>query len=253
MLQAKSWALITGAQGGIGQALVKEFVGKGFNVIAADIIKDSQTFAAYDNVISLVLDLECFVNDEGYAKKIHQQVQKITESTGITVLINNAAVQILARTEDFTRQQWLRSFNVNLHAPFFLVQTFLSSLKKNSGSVVNISSIHATQTKQEFVAYATTKAAISSLTKNLALDIGADVRVNAIEPAAISTDMLLAGFEGREEAYKDLELFHPMGRIGTPEEIAKLAYFLASDEAGFLHGACISASGGIQGCLSDPK
>jgi NAD(P)-dependent dehydrogenase (short-subunit alcohol dehydrogenase family) len=131
-------------------------------------------------------------------------------------------------------------------------QLFIDDLKKNSGSIVNISSIHATQTKKEFVAYATTKAALSSLTRNMVLDLGNQVRINAIEPAAIATDMLKAGFIGKEEKFQQLEKYHPIGRVGTPIEVAKLAVFLSSDDAGFVQGACISASGGISGCLSDP-
>jgi NAD(P)-dependent dehydrogenase (short-subunit alcohol dehydrogenase family) len=167
-------------------------------------------------------------------------------------LINNAAVQILGETKNLTRTQWFTSFNVNLHAPFFLSQLFLDHLSKNKGAIVNISSIHATQTKKEFVAYATTKAALSAMTRNMVLDIGNLVRLNAIEPAAIATEMLKAGFDGQVERYKQLEDFHPMRRVGTPTEVAKLAVFLSSEEAGFVQGACISASGGIQGCLSDP-
>ncbi|WP_257973227.1 SDR family NAD(P)-dependent oxidoreductase [Vibrio parahaemolyticus] len=151
-----------------------------------------------------------------------------------------------------SREQWQSSFNVNLTAPFFLSQLFLDDLERTHGSIVNISSIHATQTKKEFVAYATTKAALSSMTRNMVLDLGNKVRINAIEPAAIATDMLKAGFEGKEDKFRQLEAFHPIGRVGTPEEVAKLAVFLSSDEAGFVQGACISASGGISGCLSDP-
>ncbi|NKF50078.1 SDR family oxidoreductase [Shewanella sp. WXL01] len=245
----KKWALITGALGGIGQALVKEYVNKGFSVIATDI---KQPVGSVENVEFIELDLAELARSDEYTKSFYRRVQQFTQGQSICVLVNNAAVQTLAHSSKLDRKQWQSSFDVNLTAPFFLSQLFLDDLAKNSGSIVNISSIHATQTKKEFVAYATTKAALSSMTRNMALDLGDKVRVNAIEPAAIATEMLKAGFEGKEDKYSQLEAYHPIGRIGTPEEIAKLAVFLSSDDAGFVQGACISASGGIRGCLSDP-
>lgn len=245
----QKWALITGALGGIGKALTKEYVTAGYHVVATDIKNgDINT----PNVYFLPLDLEKFVLEEVYAAEFYQNVSSITNGNGISCLVNNAATQILADTGKITRRQWNASLNVNLSAPFFLSQLFLKDLEQNNGAIVNISSIHATQTKKQFVAYATTKAALSSMTRNMVLDIGNRIRINAIEPAAIATEMLKAGFSGKEELYKQLERFHPIGRVGTPEEIAKLALFLSSDEAGFIQGACISASGGIHGCLSDP-
>lgn len=245
----QKWALITGALGGIGKALTKEFVTAGYHVIATDIKNgDINT----PNVYFLPLDLEKFVLEEVYAAEFYNKVNILTNKVGISCLINNAATQILADARDLTRRQWNMSLNVNLSAPFFLSQLFFEDLKNNSGSIVNISSIHAIQTKKQFVAYATTKAALSALTRNMVLDLGRAVRINAIEPAAIATEMLKAGFADKDELYKQLEDFHPMGRVGTPEEIAKLALFLSSDDAGFIQGACISASGGIHACLSDP-
>ncbi|WP_335918102.1 SDR family oxidoreductase [Shewanella algae] len=246
----QKWALITGALGGIGKALTKEFVTAGYHVIATDIKNDEVNTP---NVYFLPLDLEKFVFEEVFAAEFYNKVNILTNNVGINCLINNAATQILADVRDVTRQQWNMSLNVNLSAPFFLSQLFFEDLKNNGGSIVNISSIHATQTKKQFVPYATTKAALSALTRNMVLDLGREVRINAIEPAAIATEMLKAGFADKDEFYKQLEDFHPMGRVGTPEEIAKLALFLCSDDAGFIQGACISASGGIQGCLSDPS
>jgi NAD(P)-dependent dehydrogenase (short-subunit alcohol dehydrogenase family) len=247
----KPWALITGANGGIGQALVAEFIECGYRVIATDI--STRTESAHENVVFLQIDLQQFVLSEEYAKQFAKNISDITNNVGISALINNAAVQILDRCENLSREQWQNSFNVNLSAPFFMVQAFLPELTRNQGSVVNISSIHATQTKKEFVAYATTKAGLSALTRNLAIDLGVKVRVNAIEPAAVGTDMLRAGFNGKEDSFKQLEKFHPMERIALPQEVAELAVFLCSKKANFVHGACISASGGIQGCLSDPS
>lgn len=246
----KKWALVTGANGGIGKALVSCFSENGYSVVATDITDITKKTP---NVTNLKIDLEQIVLDEAYAKNLQREVHEITSGIGLTALVNNAAVQILGSIDKVSRDDWLKSMNVNFSAPFFMTQMFLDSLKRNKGSVVNISSIHALQTKRNFVTYATSKGALSSLTRNMAVDIGNGVRVNAIEPAAVSTDMLRAGFEGKEEQFELLEAFHPIARIATPEEVAQLALFLCSEQSSFIHGACLNATGGIHGCLSDPE
>jgi NAD(P)-dependent dehydrogenase (short-subunit alcohol dehydrogenase family) len=167
-------------------------------------------------------------------------------------LVNNAAVQVLGGVDSLTVADWQRTLHVNLLAPFVLTQGLLPELAAAKGSVINISSIHARLTKANFVAYATSKAALSGMTRAMAVDVGGRVRINAIEPAAIATDMLKAGFEGRPEHFAQLEDCHPQGRVGTPTEVAALAVSMASGELRFLHGACVGLDGGISGRLFDP-
>lgn len=243
------WVLVTGANGGIGKALATCFADNGYSVIATDVTEFTVTAP---NIVNLNIDLEQIVLDEAYALSLLKKVTEITEGVGLTALINNAAVQILGSVKEVRREDWIKSMNVNMSAPFFTTQLFLDSLKNNKGAVVNISSIHALQTKRNFVTYATSKGALSSLTRNMAVDVGNAVRINAIEPAAVSTEMLKAGFEGKEEQFKMLEAFHPIARIATPEEVAQLALFLCSEQSSFIHGSCLNATGGIHGCLSDP-
>jgi NAD(P)-dependent dehydrogenase (short-subunit alcohol dehydrogenase family) len=170
----------------------------------------------------------------------------------LSVLINNAAIQILASTDTLSRADWRKTLDVNLLAPFFWTQVFLPELEEASGSVINISSIHAHLTKPSFVAYATSKSALSSLTRSLAVDLGGRVRVNAIEPAAIETEMLRHGFMGDTDLYARLAACHPSGTVGKPEDVANLALVLAG--AGqFLSGAIVSLSGGIDSRLHDPE
>ena len=248
----KKWALITGGGGGIGKSLVQEFLEAGYFVISADIAYD--TISKNSNgSLSLPVDLQQVAKSEDYTNEFVQQIQSITNGYGIDCLINNAAVQILAPCTRLTRKHWQTTMDVNLLAPFFLSQAFSPVLIKNKGAIVNISSIHAMQTKKEFTAYATSKAALSALTRNMVLDLGTEIRINAIEPAAIATEMLKAGFTGKPEQYAELESFHPVNRIGQPKEVAELAVFLCSNKAKFVQGACISASGGISNSLSDPK
>mgnify|MGYP003706208395 CR=1 FL=1 len=119
--------------------------------------------------------------------------------------------------------------------------------------IVSISSIHATLIKSNFVAYATSKAALSGLTRSMAVDLGDRVRINAIEPAAVETQMLLAGFNNNSDRLKELKLCHPVGEIGQVDDLSKLAIAIVSDGLSFLHGACIPFDGGIRSRLYDPE
>ena len=241
-------ALITGAAGGIGKALVKAFSEAGYRVLATDRI---ETADLPESVSYLSIDLERFVNDVAYADAVISEVMQYLGDPGLDVLINNAAIQILGGVDSLRRDKWKRSLDVNLTAPFLLTQALLAPLEKVAGSVVNISSIHARLTKRNFVAYATTKSALSGLTRSMAVDLENRVRVNAIEPAAIETPMLVEGFSEHPELLEDLAACHPQQRIGKPEEIAALAISIAENRFEFMHGACIPLDGGIGYRLHD--
>lgn len=242
-------ALITGAAGGIGRALVAEFSAAGYSVIATDRLPQPPDLTCAH---WLQVDVAEPVHDAAAARCNFAQVRAWLGGRGLHALVNNAATQILGGADTLSGDDWRQTLDVNLLAPFFWMQALLPELRLVRGSVVNISSIHARLTKPDFVAYATSKAALSGMTRALAQDLGGRVRVNAIEPAAISTPMLKAGFAQQPERYAKLEACHPVGRIGTPQEVAACALWLASDQAGFLHGACIAADGGIGAALHDP-
>lgn len=242
------FAVITGAAGGIGQAMVKEFVANGYTVIATDWVPAPEGLGAHHY---LQADLARTVEDEAYAEQVFSQIQSWLGKAGLAALINNAAVQILGGADSLTRNDWQQTLNVNLVAPFIWTQALLPALEHAKGSVVNISSIHAKLTKKNFVAYATSKAALSGMTRAMAVDLGPRVRVNAIEAAAIETSMLVAGFLVDPMGLKALKLCHPQERIGRPTEIAKLAIFLTHSDTLFLHGSCVDVSGGVSAALLD--
>ncbi|WP_105167358.1 SDR family NAD(P)-dependent oxidoreductase [Pseudoalteromonas sp. T1lg23B] len=244
----KKYALITGSAGGIGKALRDKYLENDYLVIGLDY----QEQVDGENFFPVQVDLAKLVRDKAYLNSILHQIKKISNTQGISVLINNAAIQIVKPFDELEFDDWSLSFDVNLHAPFIFAKSFATELGLNNGSIVNISSIHSKLTKKNFLAYSTTKAALSALTRNLAIELGGAVRVNAIEPAAISTEMLKDGFKGKEDLFSELESYHPLGRIGTPDEVADLALFLSSEKANFLHGSCVSINGGIASCLSDP-
>lgn len=245
----KKKVLITGVNGGIGRALVDAYVKAGYQVIATDFRNMIWTS---NEVKTIDIDLQEFVHNSAYADDKVNKLSDLIGDHGLDVLINNAAVQILGGMNNLTRNDWRTSLDVNLIAPFLLTQALLISLEKCSGCVINISSIHARLTKRNFIAYATSKAALSGMTRAMAIDLGNRIRVNAIEPAAIGTEMLKASFSGKTEELDTLESCHPVNRIGKPEEVAELALTISEGKYGFLHGACIPLDGGIGARLHDP-
>jgi NAD(P)-dependent dehydrogenase (short-subunit alcohol dehydrogenase family) len=239
---------ITGAEGGIGRALCKEYKKAGYRVIASDRNPDNGVTCD----MFFQFDLSLFTRDAEYKKNTMHKIIALFNNEGLSVLINNAAIQILNGTENATVEDWHTTLDTNVVAPFILIQGLLPQLEKAHGNVLNIASVHATNTKPGFIAYATSKTALCGLTRALAVDLGPRMRVNALAPAATATPMLLDGFKGKPELFQQLSEMHPLGRIASPEEVAQVALFLTSDAASFITGAVISVDGGISGRLHDP-
>lgn len=239
-------ALITGAAGGIGRSICEVFLREGYKVIGVDCRETAglpYELIKYDISTLGRADASC---DEFF--------NKVGTLAGgrLDSLVNNAAVQIIKPAGDISRADWEITLNTNLLAPFWLTQRFFPFLKAAKGSVVNIASIHASLTKKEFTLYSTSKGALVSLTRALALDLAPDIRVNAVLPAATDTEMLQDGFKEDPEGFRQLGEYHPLKRIAQPEEIARVALFLAGPQSSFMTGNAINVDGGIGGCLHDP-
>ena len=245
----KKAVIITGALGGIGRALCNEFHAHGFVVIAID-RAEGQVAAHY----ILKEDIRSILNDIKHRAEFRSKILETlsTENAELSGLINNAAIQILGGVDSLTASDWTETLETNLVAPFILSQLFLQELEDANGAIVNISSIHEKLTKPGFVAYATSKSALSGLTRSMAVDLGPRIRVNAICPAAIQTSMLEAGFSGRPQQFAALHQSHPAGRIGMPDEVANIARYLVADAPEFLTGSCLGLDGAIAGRLHDP-
>lgn len=242
----KKSVLITGVNGGIGSVLVNKFRANGYKVIGIDRLPDNSGSDVFFQV-----DLMEIVNDQISREAFETALMQ--EINDLFLLINNAAVQKLDHTADMSIETWKETIDVNLTAPFILTQFCYDALKKNSGSVINISSIHSTQTKRKFLAYATSKAGLVGLTKAMAVDVQGDIRVNVICPAAISTQMLRDGFKENISGLEKLKHYHPIKKIGIPEQVANLALFLSKTENDFINGAVVSLDGGISSVLHDPE
>lgn len=243
----KNGVLVTGANGGIGTAICSTFQRAGYYVIATD-IHDS-ALCECDHYLRT--DLATYISSDDQRNNLRQIISEINRTNPLHCVVNNAAAQILGDISKLTAGDALTTFNVNVLSAFALIQDSADFLAANSGSVVNISSIHAQLTKPHFSLYAASKAALSALTRALAVELGGRVRVNAIEPAAVLTPMLIDGFRRSPEKLEELKQYHPSGVLANPAEIAELALFLA--HAGpTTTGTCISISGGIANRLHDP-
>lgn len=246
---AKRTVLITGAAGAIGAALCRAFKDDDYRVIGTDRNRPGDTCC--DSFVDV--DLNLLVEDTQYRERALRNISEAIGDPRLDALVNNAAVQIVAPVYDLTADSWRESLNVNVVAPFLLVQASLSALRAAKGAVVNVGSIHSRLTKPKFSCYSTSKAALSGLTRALAIELGNTVRINEIAPGATETPMLLAGLGGKKEVLEALRAAHPLGRIASPDEIARVAVFLASERAAFITGSTLQIDGGIGARLHDPE
>jgi NAD(P)-dependent dehydrogenase (short-subunit alcohol dehydrogenase family) len=245
MSAAGAAAVVTGSSGGIGQALCKAFRAKGYRVIGIDLVP-SDTVDVY-----LDIDLARLVEAAYFAASMARILDALSRSP-LRALVNNAALQITRPVTELTAEDWQSSLGVNVIAPFLLSRGLCDRLARDKGCIVNIGSVHARLTKPGFAAYSTSKAALEGLTRALAVELRSRVRVNVLAPGAVDTPMLRAGFAGNPDALAALGEAHPLGRIATPEEIARAACFLASDDAEFVTGAVLQVDGGVGARLHDP-
>ena len=240
-------ALVTGCFGDIGKALVKAFSEAGYSVIGTDIRSGNDELAD----ATIQLDLQRLVMDEDYRRDCIAAIRARIGERPFGALVNNAATQRTGRLQELSSDAWLETYAVNVLAPAVLTAELLPELTVAKGAVVNVSSVHAILTKPGFAAYASSKAALNGLTRSLAIECGPDVRVNAVQPEAVDTAMLRAGFSDMDKL-AELDAYHPSGRIGLPAEVASVCVHLCSDQASFVTGAVVPIDGGIGGRLHDP-
>ncbi|MCB2014158.1 MAG: SDR family oxidoreductase [Sphingobium sp.] len=241
--------LITGAAGGIGTALCDAYSAEGWRVLATDHHGSIMPRSA-DAFIPA--DLEEIATDDDVRTAFRNDVSAASGDASLTALINNAASQILGNVSVITLADWERTLRVNVTAPFRLAQVFLDDLRIADGTIINIGSVHAQATKQEFVAYAMSKAAIHGMTRAMAVDLGGNPRVICVAPAAVSTPMLEEGFKENPQALDMLSAAHPIGRIATPVEIAQAIVAMSQHPFHFATGTTIWLDGGILSRLHDP-
>lgn len=245
--------VVTGAGAGIGRAIAKAFGSEGAEVVVADINEAGaiETAAKITHASGSAIGIRVDVADPESVK--HLASETFARFGKVDVLMNNAAIQVNKKVEDTTFEEWNRQLAVNLGGVFLCSKYFIPHLRATRGAIVNMSSVNATFVEPMCAGYCATKAAILGFTKALAIDHGHEgIRVNAICPGYIDAGLAEGYFLAQPDpdlARRQAGKLHALGRIGRPEEVARLAVFLASDEASFMTGAAVAVDGGLSSGL----
>ena len=245
-------ALITGSSKGIGAATGYAFALAGWNVIAVD-LEEPPVPSTGSGHRSIAADL----SDSAEIDRLLSRLDSLSQP--ITALVNNAGVQVAGTLQETTDADWDLVMRVNVRAAFLLARGLAGRMGDPTGAIVNVASVHAVSTSRSMAAYASSKGALVALTRVLALELAQfGIRVNAVLPGAIETDMLKAGLErghvGGESVPEMLEQLArrtPIGRVGQPKEIAEAILFLADESrSSFITGQTLVVDGGALCALS---
>lgn len=251
-MDGSRYVLITGSAGGVGSATVKCFRQRGWNVIGVD-RKPAVGSAAADK-----LYIQADISDPNEINKIYKRVSRITDR--LHAVVNNASVQITAPLLETCNDEWDMVMAANLRSAFIgakLAHPFLKAA--GMSAIVNVSSVHAVATSDGIAAYAASKGGLLAFTRALAIEFAPDhIRVNAVLPGAVDTEMLRAGLNRShagsgtiEQRLENLASRTVIGRVGTPEEIASAIYFLSDeDQSSFITGQSLIVDGGATARLS---
>lgn len=245
LLEGKT-AIVTGAARGIGRAIALCFAREGANIAFTDLQLDENTESLVKEIEALNLKAKAYASDAGNFEATQKVVDGIVKEFGtVDILINNAGITMDTLLMRMTEQQWDTVINVNLKSVFNFTKAVQPIMLKNrKGSIVNLSSVVGVHGNAGQANYSASKAGIIGFTKSIAQELGSrNIRCNAVAPGFIITEMTA---KLSEEQRKMWENFIPMKRGGTPEEVANVCLFLASDLASYVSGQVISICGAMK-------
>ena len=240
-LQTGDTVAVTGAARGIGRAIACVLAGRGARVAVLDVEDGEETAALCKDAGGEGQYFRCDVSDQSSVEAV---ASAVTDAMGAPFgLVNDAGIFPRVRMMEMPLEEWNRVIGVNLTGVFQCTRAFAPGMIENGrGAIVNISSGHGLQGDAKAGAYCATKAGIISLTKSFAYELAPHVRVNSVLPGVTETAMPLAATNVDELRGRGRTI--PLGRIGAPEDIAKVVGFLMSSDAAYLTGQGISVNGG---------
>jgi len=246
-------ALITGAGRGIGFAVAQKLAACGASVMINDLDAEplSKAHAVIESEGGRVAQLTGDITAPDFPQKLVDKA--VSELGGLDIIVNGAAFHPFGTVVETDLESWNRCMMVNVASIYLMGHFGIPEMKKRGGgAIINLASVQGHACQRGVAAYAASKGAVHSLTRAMALDHAADnIRVNSISPGSINTPMLersAANFAPGvplEEVFQRWGQAHPIGRIGTPEEVAELAAFLVSDKAAFCTGGDYLVDGGL--------
>jgi len=250
MSLASKIALITGAGSGIGAAVARLFAREQAFVYVADInpLSGTETTEAIRRSGGKATFVQLDVTREDGCNTVANTV--ISEQGRLDILINNAGIGHVGTILQTTSQDLDRLYTVNVRGVFNMSKAFITGMiERKHGVIINMASVAGLVGLVDRLAYATTKFAVVGLTKSMALDHAKDgIRINCICPARVATPFVqarLKEYPDPKEAFREMSATQPVGRMGTPEEIADAALYLARDEAAFITGSALVIDGGF--------
>lgn len=242
-------AIVTGAGKGIGWGIAKVFSQEGAKVVVVDWDEEAGKRTAEEIRQSGgdAIFVKCDVSNE---EQVKAMVQATLDKYGrIDVLVNNAGIGVYKPVLEATSEDWDRCLAVNLKSVFLCSKYVIPHMQAvGKGAIVNISSVHSHATVNGVAPYAASKGGITALTRNMAIDYGPAIRVNAIAPGWVLTPLIQSIFDSYPDPAEQRRLVEQrqvMKRIGRPEDIGYAAAFLASDEASFITGTQLFVDGGL--------
>lgn len=235
-------AIVTGASSGIGKAIAEKFVAEGAKVMFSDIHTNSDVAERFPNQ---AMFQQCNVS---ISTEVDQLVAKTVEVFGgLDIMVNNAGISLVGSVVDTTDEVWNKTMAVNLSGMFFGTRAAARYMqeKQVAGSIINMSSVMGDIASGGSVAYCASKGGVIQMTKASAVDLAKNsIRVNAIAPGAIETKMT-EGLLQDDKMRGFLEQANPMGRVGSPEDIAEAALYLAAnDSSKYVTGTVLFVDGG---------
>ena len=245
MLLDNKTALITGAARGIGKQIALAFAREGANIAFTDLELNEQAQATRDEIAVLGVKVQFYASDASDFEAAHKVVEQVIADFGqLDILVNNAGITRDTLIMRMTEQQWDQVIQVNLKSAFNFTHAVTPvMMRQRSGSIISLSSVVGLNGNAGQANYAASKAGIIALTKSVAKELGSrGIRANAIAPGFILTDMTKAL---SEDTLKQFVSLIPMRRGGEPEEVAKVALFLASDLSSYVSGQVIQVNGAM--------